>query len=95
LETEYGDCPGNRNYFTPAFEFGHRWTVSKSGYGIAASMKFTGPISYNNEPHIAYFDLPESNTQYPYLAEGSSTTEILTQLSIGIVVDRVFPLKKK
>jgi|688.fasta_scaffold670864_2 hypothetical protein len=95
LETEYGDCPGNRNYFTPAFEFGHRWPVSKSGYGIAASMKFTGPISYNSEPHIEYIDLPESGSQYPSYVGESSTLEILTQLSIGIVVDRVFPLKKK
>jgi hypothetical protein len=95
FKTPAGDCPDNMEFFTPAFEFGRRWPVSKSGYGIAASLKFTGPITYNQEPHIEYIDLPESGSQYPYYVGESSTLEILTQLSIGIVVDRVFPLKKK
>lgn len=43
--------------------------------------------------NFANFAVPESNTQYPYFVGGSNTLEILTQLSIGIVVDRVFPVK--
>lgn len=93
FETPSGDCPYNMEFFTPAFEFGRRWPVSKNGYGISASIKFTGPFTYDSEPHIAYFDLPESNTPYPSYVGESSTLEILTQLSIGIVVDRVFPVK--
>jgi hypothetical protein len=93
VETLSGNCPYNMDFFTPAFEFGRRWPVAKNGYGISASIKFTGPITYDNPPHIEYFDLPESNTQYPSYVGGSNTLEILTQLSIGIVVDRVFPVK--
>jgi hypothetical protein len=94
FENEFGLCPYNMDYFTPAFEFGRRWPVSKNGYGIAASIKFTGPISYDSEPHIELIDIPESNEQYPYYVGNSSTLEILTQLSIGVVVDRIFPSKK-
>jgi hypothetical protein len=91
FENPFGPCPVNMDYFLPAFEFGRRWPVSNKGYGIAASIKFTGPITYNSEPHIELLEIPESNVQYPYYVGESSTLEILTQLSIGIVVDRVFP----
>ncbi len=95
FKTESGNEDNHMNFFVPAFEFGRRWPVSKTGYGLAASIKFTGPFSYDHAPTIEYIDNPEAGTQYPSYVGGYNCLEVLTQLSIGIVVDRIFPLKEK
>lgn len=84
----------NREHITAAFELGYRWSLSKSGYGISASLKCTGPITYDRQHHTEVIVDPVTNQPSWYYYGSSHTTEILTQLSAGIVLDRIF-LKKK
>lgn len=81
----FGQHENNKNFMTGTFEFGHRWRVKKSPYGIAASIKCTGPFSYNEIITINDSDFSNGTQVFE-----SSVTEILTQLSIGLVVDRIF-----
>ena len=84
----YGKQYDNLNFLTGAFEFGYRWPIKKSPYGIAVSMKFTGPTSYSYNLVIPNGD--PSNPNGGDEISKQSVTEIITQLSIGVVVDRSF-----
>lgn len=84
----FGKSNDNRNFLTGAFEFGHRWPLKKSPYGISASMKFTGPLSYSYDLILPNQESSNGNGGYDIYEQ--SGTEILTQLSFGIVVDRTF-----
>ncbi len=80
-------CIHDRDYLTAAMELGYRWPMGQKGYGMAISLKTTGPLSYSSNTNIA-------GDPYSETFE-SSTIEILTQLSFGVVVDRRMLIKKK
>lgn len=81
------DWIDNRSYMTPAIEFGYRWPTGEKGYGMAVSFKATGPLFYSESTAQPGVPPNEFNTV--------STLEILTQLSIGLVVDRRMLLRRK